>query len=715
MLKTKGWDPCISCGLFVFFFVKQCKILSTQCKNYTFKEKFLQKIKQIMSSDGSRSPSPDFARSPIRATPSVPLAELPRRKAISRNPNGRPTVASAKAESIARRTRAHKQLGAMNTSEKEEWLARKRYSVQKARAKKREMAGIAPLRADGVAPRETREMREARRQLMSSVNSHISDALAGSVLTQATIAAALPGLVQVIQSEVHRYVASINSGLGANALAALLAKNSKDKEGKPTKEESFLKYAKTLLRIQRELFNDPRPTVQFDHFQDADRILAWIPTARKRDGSLYPLGSKISLLGAVCSVGSRVASIRSTSYPALSKVFTEWKEINKEVRGFNIHRNSEAANWLEWPKILAGLATGYQGGRLNTGPKAFKSRDELCIYAVYTLFPPRRVQDYAFMRVHYTTDGVSMESLSRDSNWLVISRAGRASFLVFNRYKTDRVYGHTTFDLLHMEYNVVFPGSSTRLSGLLSDYVRERGFSEGAVLFPKDDGSMFKASSFGARVKALFLRVTEKGVGINVLRHSYISHALDQKQGHGILSGNQRSSIARAMSHNVLTQAEYQRIDPLALAADPTLNAADLLTSFLDPRLSALDAIDVPSDEEEDDFEAAADQEDDSDPFSALSILANAGASTSTPAPASTSKGTPIRPTRPVTPTTPVGTVISPTGPPRLPPPLARSGPPRPAAARKRQGRRNRGTSGSGATVVSGVSRSGRPTGRVRL
>ena len=35
--------------------------------------------------------------------------------------------------------------------------------------------------------------------------------------------------------------------------------------------------------------------------------------------------------------------------------------------------------------------------------------------------------------------------------------------------------------------------------------------------------------------------------------------------------------------------------------------AADALSSFLDARVAALDAIDVPSDEEVDDFEAAAD------------------------------------------------------------------------------------------------------------
>ena len=96
------------------------------------------------------------------------------------------------------------------------------------------------------------------------------------------------------------------------------------------------------------------------------------------------------------------------------------------------------------------------------------------------------------MRVHHTTDGVAMASLSRDSNWVVVSRTGRVSFLVFNRYKTDTKYGHQPFDILHEEYNVVYPGSSATLSGYLSDYVRSEALGEGAVLFPKQDGGMYK-------------------------------------------------------------------------------------------------------------------------------------------------------------------------------------------------------------------------------
>ena len=471
----------------------------------------------MSSSERSRSSSPEFARSPVRATPSVPVSELPRRLVSSRNPAGKPISANASDQSVSRRQRLHRQLSNMSANEREEWLARKRYAVQKARAKKREMSGAAPLRADGVAPQETSAMREARKELMSNVNEAISEALEGAVLSQATIATALPALVQVVESQVHRFTASINSGLGAQALATLLATNSKEHEGKPTKEASFLKYVKVLLRIQKELFNDTRPTVHLDHFQDADRIVEWIENAKRRNGARLAFGTRVGLLGAVCSVGSRVAAIHSTSYGALSKVFAEWREMNKTIRGFNIHRGSEATNWLEFPSIRKGLADGLQGGVFNTGPRSFKNRYELCLYGVYTLFPPRRVQDYAFMRVHHTADGVAMASLSRDSNWLVMSRTGRVSFLVFNRYKTDSKYGYQPLDILHEESNVVYPGSSAILSGYLSEYVRSEALGEGAVLFPKQDGGMYQASAFGSKVKALFLRVTSKGVGINVL------------------------------------------------------------------------------------------------------------------------------------------------------------------------------------------------------
>jgi hypothetical protein len=313
-----------------------------------------------------------------------------------------------------------------------------------------------------------------------------------------------------------------------------------------------------------------------------------------------------------------------------------------------------------------------------------------------------------------------MQSLSKDYNWLIVSRTGRVSFLVFSRYKTDSKYGTQPFDLLHKEYNVVYPGSSATLSGYLSEYVRVASLHEGAVVFPKADGSMYKASAFGAKVKALFLRMTGKGVGINTLRHSYISYALDQKQPHGILHGNQRSTIAEAMAHNPMTQIEYQRIDPTQVASDPALMAADALSSFLDARVAALDAIDVPSDEEVDDFEAAADGVDDrSDPFAALGTLANAAADgvgdTDDPFAALGTLANAAGNARASTSSAPVtasssAATLPPPQPQLRPPPPPPSGPPRPAAARKKQSRR--GNRGGGATHVTGTSRSGRATGR---
>ena len=65
------------------------------------------------------------------------------------------------------------------------------------------------------------------------------------------------------------------------------------------------------------------------------------------------------------------------------------------------------------------------------------------------------------------------------------------------------------------------------------------------MLFPKTDGSMYEASSFGSKLSALFFRVTGKQIGVNVLRHSYISHALDKNAPHGQLTKNSKELQCR--------------------------------------------------------------------------------------------------------------------------------------------------------------------------
>ena len=144
------------------------------------------------------------------------------------------------------------------------------------------------------------------------------------------------------------------------------------------------------------------------------------------------------------------------------------------------------------------------------------------IKGLYTLFPPRRVTDYANM---IYADKIGEE----EENYYVNGK------FIFRNYKTVGKYGEQKFDV------------SKELRELIDKYVKKNEIENGdALLKYRKGGLRFSRQSLMRRIKEIF------GTTVDGLRHSYITYIYNDK---GKLFDIEKTS--EMMGHDVKTHIGY--------------------------------------------------------------------------------------------------------------------------------------------------------------
>lgn len=234
--------------------------------------------------------------------------------------------------------------------------------------------------------------------------------------------------------------------------------------------------------------------------------------------------------------GTYINSI--TSYLRNSKelpdVYKEYSDINKvfatntqNKQKDNTMNDKQAGVMLPWTEII---------DRVNT----ITNTEDKSLVGLYTLFPPRRIDDYRLMKIFVKKKGRVVPE--DDFNYLVLnSRKGAVEF-VFNKYKTAKHYGQQVFSV------------PAPLKAVLKDYVVKMKNDD--FLFSQNKNNKpLSQSGFTSKVRNIFKKHTGKPLTVNSLRHSYIS-GLPSK-----ISVNDRETIAKKMAHSVGKQMEYNKID----------------------------------------------------------------------------------------------------------------------------------------------------------
>jgi len=158
------------------------------------------------------------------------------------------------------------------------------------------------------------------------------------------------------------------------------------------------------------------------------------------------------------------------------------------------------------------------------------------IVGLYTVLPPRRA-DYWNLVFKSSGD----EKPEKNKNFLV--KTSKGLVLNIGDYKTKKTFGTIVIKL----YKTYKP-----LSDLFEEFIKEEGLKDGERVF--QSARINSANSFTKKVNSLFKKLTEKEIGINMLRHIFINHFLSESR-----SLEEREKMGLLMGHSAMTQLLYDK------------------------------------------------------------------------------------------------------------------------------------------------------------
>jgi len=199
----------------------------------------------------------------------------------------------------------------------------------------------------------------------------------------------------------------------------------------------------------------------------------------------------------------------------------EWKRYREEMISAN-EENAKSKTYTKTEKSMdwKDLKDKYK----------YKEGSAELVLALFALNPPRRIQDYAVMKL------VEKEPSDTEVNYLVDN--DDKPYFIFNKYKTARHYGQQRLFL----------------TGEMLKFYRNRiayHMEWDTFLFPvKEGGRHIEPKNLTRIMKR------ESGATANTFRHAYITEFLK-----GNPTTDQRKKVAEMMGHNISTQLEYDERD----------------------------------------------------------------------------------------------------------------------------------------------------------
>lgn len=157
--------------------------------------------------------------------------------------------------------------------------------------------------------------------------------------------------------------------------------------------------------------------------------------------------------------------------------------------------------------------------------KVYSDDVDSLIRGLYTMFPPRRIEDYAYMRY------VDEDKGDEEVNYYV----GTEGKFIFKKYKTVRTYGIQSFDV------------SAELKELIDRYILKNKISHGDPLL-KYHGAKGKFSEKTLQRKLIQIF----GASVDGIRHAYITNIY--KNGKNLFNID---DISNKMAHNIKTHLGY--------------------------------------------------------------------------------------------------------------------------------------------------------------
>jgi len=209
------------------------------------------------------------------------------------------------------------------------------------------------------------------------------------------------------------------------------------------------------------------------------------------------------------------------------KIRIEFEKVNNEIYG--IRKENEK------PKT-ENLIDDFDEETILELSKNLGSEDKV-IYQFYTLQAPRRNDDN--VRIEIIKEGYDKEKLDNKKNYIVIDENNIPNELIYNYYKTKKVYGKQTITI-----------TNENLKKTIQKDILRHQKKEGDKLF-----NYSRTDTFGKAIARVFSKVYNMKITLNTIRHSYITWEMREVRNVRYLE-----NLAMLMGHSPKEQQLYRRI-----------------------------------------------------------------------------------------------------------------------------------------------------------
>jgi hypothetical protein len=359
----------------------------------------------------------------------------------------------------------------------------------------------------------------------------------------------LPEAKKIIQAKVKQVQVLKNAELDKEQLIdSLDRRNMKYPGGELIERKTLTKYLNNIGRIYDRM-PDNKKKKAFLISLDFD----WIKNSVKQvidfiENDLNAMaGTKRNTFNAFSSFLSRLPG-----YDTLAKLFQhmliKWTKVVSEKQGENKLSDREKPNYMTWSDILK-----FTDPHWNEEAKL--------LYKLYTAMPPRRNEDYSHMKYVKGKSLGAVQEMDKQYNYMVVNDHKKPIALVFNFYKTRKVYHQQTIDLQrkvqgkHKKY-FRFNEIITAINNMVK--TSKPTITSGELVFPSARGGV--VAQFGASWVNLVFKKTGKVIGVDILRHSFITDFLDKNPR---ASNNEIKIFSDSMSNSIEMFRGYRKLDVL--------------------------------------------------------------------------------------------------------------------------------------------------------
>jgi len=273
-------------------------------------------------------------------------------------------------------------------------------------------------------------------------------------------------------------------------------------------EKSLATYTSTLYNLPVKVLGENQP-VSMEFFKDTDRIMKYLEDT--------PPNKRKSIMGAVF-VLTNDESARDLMIEDSKVVNDHYKEQKKSKK--------EIENWIDWKDIL-----NIYNAKLRTANLIFKKKvitpedinilNDFIILSCYVLMPPRRLMDYAEMKIR---------NFDENTNNCI-----KGKNIIFNNYKTTKAYGKQTFPM-PKEFATLVKKWMT---------INETDY----LVFHKK-GKETSVSNLNKQINSIF---DGKKISVDMIRHSFLTHYYSGKMPSLV----EMEAMSKKMAHSVNTALTY--------------------------------------------------------------------------------------------------------------------------------------------------------------